>query len=217
MHACTAELMFAILVSIAFFTSHWWMENLPQYEDRGTPPIHSIVTLNACVIFLQVLARRRLPPPIPLRQAARLRLASSCSPSVIWTAAVLRRRFPQVTRNLRASRLLLHAHRWPANSSRHRRAVVAHLYRRRSAAHARHGHLHRRSYRRRRDSLRHLHHHRAFVLSPGSAQKGNALCHHATVRCPLNDHRRPGRRRSRNPASSAPTSRSPSRTSLSSS
>src|SRR6516164_4953602 len=41
MHACTAQLVFVILVSIAFFTSRWWMQDLPQYEDRGSPSIHA--------------------------------------------------------------------------------------------------------------------------------------------------------------------------------
>src|SRR5277367_5305296 len=56
MHACTAQLMFALLVSIAVFTSRWWTESLPQYQDKGSPSVHSVVTINAFVIFLQVLA-----------------------------------------------------------------------------------------------------------------------------------------------------------------
>jgi heme a synthase len=106
MHACIAEIMFAILVSIAFFTSHWWMENLPQYEDQGAPPIHSIVTLNAAVIFLQVLAgagfRHQYISVKPHVMGSVVVLAM-----VIWTAAVLRRRFGQVPEISRA-RLLLH-------------------------------------------------------------------------------------------------------------
>jgi heme a synthase len=106
MHACIAEIMFAILVSIAFFTSHWWMENLPQYEDQGAPPIHSIVTLNAAVIFLQVLAgagfRHQYISVKPHVMGSVVVLAM-----VIWTATVLRRRFGQVPEISRA-RLLLH-------------------------------------------------------------------------------------------------------------
>jgi cytochrome c oxidase assembly protein subunit 15 len=105
MHACTAELMFAILVSIAFFTSHWWMENLPQYEDQGTPPIHSIVTLNAAVIFLQVLAgagfRHQYISVKPHVIGSVLVLGM-----VIWTAAVLRRRFALVPEISRVRRML---------------------------------------------------------------------------------------------------------------
>src|SRR5271156_6856367 len=33
-HACSPQLMFALLGSIAFFTSRWWTESLPQYQDK---------------------------------------------------------------------------------------------------------------------------------------------------------------------------------------
>ena len=107
MHACTAELMFAILVSIAFFTSHWWMENLPQYEDRGSPSIHSIVTFNAIIIFVQVLLgagfRHQYITVKPHVMGSVVVLAS-----VIWTASVLRRRFAHVKEITRV-RVALHA------------------------------------------------------------------------------------------------------------
>jgi len=107
MHACTAQIMFAILVSIAFFTSRWWMESQPQYEDPGTPAIHSIVTWNAVLIFLQVLAgaafRHKYLSLKPHVYGAPIVLAM-----VIWTAAVLRRRFPQVKEIVQA-RVLLHS------------------------------------------------------------------------------------------------------------
>ena len=105
MHACTAQIMFAILVSVAAFTSRWWVQNLPQYEDQGTPPIHTIVTLNAAVVFLQVLAGAgfrhgyiSLKPHI-VGSVVVLGM-------VLWTAAVLRRRFPQVKEISRARKLL---------------------------------------------------------------------------------------------------------------
>ncbi len=107
MHACTAELMFALLVSIAFFTSHWWMENLPQYEDRGTPSIHSIVTLNAAIIFFQVLAgagfRHQYISIKPHVIGSVVVFVS-----VVWTASVLRRRFSQV-KEISRVRVALHA------------------------------------------------------------------------------------------------------------
>jgi cytochrome c oxidase assembly protein subunit 15 len=107
MHACTAEIMFAILVSIAFFTSRWYMQSLPQYADRGSPSIHSIVTLNAFVIFLQVLVgagfRHKYISLKPHVFGAPIVLAM-----VIWTAATLRRRFPEVKEISRA-RVLLHS------------------------------------------------------------------------------------------------------------
>jgi heme a synthase len=107
MHACTAELMFVTLVSIAFFTSHWWMENLPQYEDKGAPSIHSIVTLNASVIFLQVLAgagfRHQYINIGPHAIGSLVVLVM-----VIWTVSALRRRFSQV-KEISRVRVALHA------------------------------------------------------------------------------------------------------------
>jgi len=107
MHACTAEIMFAILVSIAVFTSHWYMRDLPQYPDTGAPPIHSIVTLNAFVIFLQVLVgagfRHKYLSLKPHVYGAPIVLAM-----VVWTASVLRRRFPEV-KEIGRIRNLLHS------------------------------------------------------------------------------------------------------------
>jgi heme a synthase len=95
MHACTAEIMFAILVSIAFFTSHWYMRSLPQYADRGSPSIHSVVTVNAFVIFCQVLFgagfRHKYLSLKPHVFGALVVLVV-----VVWTALTLRNRFPEV-------------------------------------------------------------------------------------------------------------------------
>ncbi len=105
MHACTAELMFAILVSIAVCTSRWYMQSLPQYVDHGSPSIHSIVTLNAFVIFLQVLVgagfRHKYLSLKPHVYGAPIVLAM-----VIWTGLVLKRRFPEVAAIARVRKLL---------------------------------------------------------------------------------------------------------------
>lgn len=105
MHACTAEIMFAILVSIAFFTSRWYMQDLPQYVDSSAPSIHFIVTLNSIVIFLQVLAgagfRHHYLSLKPHVLGAPIVLAM-----VIWTAAVLRRRFSEAPAMNRARNFL---------------------------------------------------------------------------------------------------------------
>jgi heme a synthase len=107
MHACTAELMFAILVSIAFFTSHWYMQDLPQYPDSGAPSIHSIATFNAFIIFLQVLLgagfRHHYISYVPHVFGSLIVLIS-----VIWTASILRKRFPEVP-SLSRARIFLHA------------------------------------------------------------------------------------------------------------
>ncbi|MGB7434304.1 MAG: COX15/CtaA family protein [Candidatus Acidiferrum sp.] len=105
MHACTAEIMFAILVCIAVCTSHWYMESLPQYVDSGYPSIHSIVILNAVVIFFQVLMgagfRHKYLSLKPHIFGAPIVLAM-----VLWTAYMLKRRFPEVPAMIRARKLL---------------------------------------------------------------------------------------------------------------
>jgi heme a synthase len=107
MHACTAELMFAILVSIAFFTSRWYMQDLPQYPDSGSPSIHFIATFNAFIIFLQVLLgagfRHHYISYVPHVLGSLIVLGS-----VIWTASILRERFPEVP-SLSRARIFLHA------------------------------------------------------------------------------------------------------------
>jgi heme a synthase len=107
MHACTAELIFALLVVIAVCTSRWYTQELPQYVDRGSPSIHSIATLNAVLIFLQVLVgagfRHKYLSLKPHVLGAPIVLAM-----VIWTAIVLRQRFPEVPAMVRL-RVLLHS------------------------------------------------------------------------------------------------------------
>ena len=107
MHACVAEIMFAILVVIAVCTSRWYAESLPQYVDHGSPSIHSIVTLNALLIFLQVMLgagfRHGYMSWTPhVYVGAPIVLAV-----VIWTAYALKRRFPEV-KALGRMRTLLH-------------------------------------------------------------------------------------------------------------
>jgi heme a synthase len=105
MHSCTAEIVFAILVCIAVCTSHWYMESLPQYVDRGFPSIHSIVTLNAFLIFLQVLVgagfRHKYLSLKPHVYGAPIVLLM-----VVYTALTLRRRFPEVPALIRIRKLL---------------------------------------------------------------------------------------------------------------
>lgn len=106
MHACMAQIMFGTLVSIALLTSHWWMRELPQYEDSGSPPIHTIATLNASAIFLQ----------IALGAAFRHKY-SAVQPHVIWalgvlllaswTAMALKKRFA-ASKELSRARAMLH-------------------------------------------------------------------------------------------------------------
>jgi cytochrome c oxidase assembly protein subunit 15 len=105
-HACFAQLVFAAVLSIAVFTSRWWVSEQQQFEDHGPLSIHAVALLNAVVIFLQVFlgaAFRHQDMPIwPHIVGAMAVLAS-----VIWTSIVLRKRFSQ-SRELSKSRIMLH-------------------------------------------------------------------------------------------------------------
>jgi cytochrome c oxidase assembly protein subunit 15 len=106
-HACLAQIFFGIIVSLAVFTSRWWTSERPQLDDRGSPSIHTLATLNAVVIFLQVVLgagfRHQDIPVWPHVAGAMVVLGM-----VTWTAIVLRRRFEQ-SREISKARILLHA------------------------------------------------------------------------------------------------------------
>lgn len=107
MHACFAQIMFAALLSIAVFTSKWWIAEQPQLEDRGSPSIHSLALLNAVVIFFQVFLgagfRHKDISIWPHAVGSLIVLAT-----VVWTAIVLRKRFEK-SRELTRMRILLHS------------------------------------------------------------------------------------------------------------
>jgi heme a synthase len=106
-HACLAQIFFGTVVSIAVFTSRWWISDLPQVEDHGSPSIHTLATLNAVVIFLQVVLgagfRHRDIPVWPHAAGALVVLAM-----VTWTAVALRKRF-EGSREMSKARIALHA------------------------------------------------------------------------------------------------------------
>jgi cytochrome c oxidase assembly protein subunit 15 len=107
MHACFAQIVFAALLSIAVFTSHWWVSEQPQSQDSGSPPIHTLAILNSIVIYFQVILgagfRHKEIPIWPHMVGALIVLGM-----VIWTAAVLRRRFDK-SAPISKARILLHA------------------------------------------------------------------------------------------------------------
>jgi heme a synthase len=106
-HACFAQIVFAAVLSIAVFTSKWWVSERPQLEDSGTPPIHSLAILNTAVIYFQVILgagfRHKDIPIWPHMAGAMLVMGM-----VIWTAVALRKRFAQ-SRELSRARIFLHA------------------------------------------------------------------------------------------------------------
>jgi cytochrome c oxidase assembly protein subunit 15 len=107
MHACFAQIVFAAVLSIAVFTSRWWVSEQPQLEDTDTPSIHTLAIANAMVIFCQVVLgagfRHQNIPVWPHIAGAFVVLAM-----VIWTAIVLRKRFG-ASREMSRARILLHA------------------------------------------------------------------------------------------------------------
>jgi cytochrome c oxidase assembly protein subunit 15 len=106
-HACFAQIVFAAVLSIAVFTSQWWISDHARMEDRGSISIHAVTLLNASVIFCQVFLgagfRHKEIPVWPHLIGALAVLAS-----VIWTAVILRKRFGE-SRELSRGRILLHA------------------------------------------------------------------------------------------------------------
>jgi heme a synthase len=107
MHACFAQIVFAALLSIAVFTSRWWIADQPQLDDTGSPSIHTLAIINAAIIYFQVILgagfRHKEIPVWPHMVGALIVLAM-----IIWTAAVLRRRFEK-SRAISNTRILLHA------------------------------------------------------------------------------------------------------------
>jgi heme a synthase len=105
-HACFAQIVFGALLSIAVFTSEWWVSEQPQLEDRGNPSIHFLATLSAAAIYLQVILgagfRHKEIPIWPHMAGALVVLGM-----VVWTAIALRKRFEH-SRELSKARILLH-------------------------------------------------------------------------------------------------------------
>jgi cytochrome c oxidase assembly protein subunit 15 len=54
-HATLAQLFFSTIVAIAFFTSSWWLSNIPEMEDVGTPRVRSLTIWTIAAVFLQII------------------------------------------------------------------------------------------------------------------------------------------------------------------
>ncbi len=106
-HACFAQIVFAAVLSIAVFTSRWWVTDQAPLEDRGGFSIHALALLNAIIVFFQTFLgagfRHQDLPIWPHVAGSLLVLAS-----VVCTAGILRKRFPQ-SRELSKTPILLHS------------------------------------------------------------------------------------------------------------
>jgi heme a synthase len=106
-HACFAQIVFAAVLSIAVFTSQWWVTDQALLEDRGSYSIHALALLNALIVFFQVFLGagfRHQDLPIWPHIAGSLVVLAS----VVCTAVVLRKRFPE-SREFTKARILLHS------------------------------------------------------------------------------------------------------------
>jgi heme A synthase len=107
MHACFAEIVFAALICIAFFTSKWWISDRPPLDDRGSPSIRTLALLNAACIFFQVILgagfRHKEIPVWPHIAGAFVVMGT-----VTWLAVALKRQYGN-SRELSQVRALLHS------------------------------------------------------------------------------------------------------------
>lgn len=107
LHACFAQIVFGAVLSIAVFTSRWWIAEQPVPSDAGSPSVRALAIANALVIYFQVILgagfRHKEIPIWPHMAGALLVMIS-----VVWLAAALRRRFEQSS-ELRRARMLLHS------------------------------------------------------------------------------------------------------------
>jgi len=107
LHACFAQIMFGAILCLAVFTSKWWIEGRKQLEDRGGISIRTLALLNAIVMFVQVFFgaafRHQYAAIWPHLVGSVVVLGM-----MIWTAAILRRRFDD-SPELTFGRTLLHS------------------------------------------------------------------------------------------------------------
>src|SRR3979490_2260094 len=54
-HATLAQLFFSTVVAISFFTSSWWLSNIPEMEDAGSPRVRSLTIWTLAAVFLQLI------------------------------------------------------------------------------------------------------------------------------------------------------------------
>lgn len=54
-HATLAELFFATVISLAVFTSQWWLSELPQLEDNGSPHLRTLTVWTSSLVLVQMV------------------------------------------------------------------------------------------------------------------------------------------------------------------
>jgi len=106
-HACVAQLFFCAVVSIALFTSRWWLEETVALEDSGKPSLRQMAIFCFAATFLQLVLgaafRHKGFGIVP-----HLIGAAVVTGLVFWTAGTMRGRFPS-SAALTKCRVMIHA------------------------------------------------------------------------------------------------------------
>jgi cytochrome c oxidase assembly protein subunit 15 len=106
-HACLAQIFFGTVMSMALFTSRWWISDQPSIPDSDSPSIHTFALFNAATVFLQVILgagfRHKSMPIWPHIVGAFL-----VAGTITWTALTLRHRFGNV-REMKLARILINS------------------------------------------------------------------------------------------------------------
>ncbi|MHB8539463.1 MAG: COX15/CtaA family protein [Candidatus Acidiferrales bacterium] len=104
-HATLAELFFVTIISLAVFTSRWWLSSLPRIEDRGSPSLRTLTVWTSVLILLQIVLgaafRHNAFGIIPHIIGAII-----VTGMVFWTVLAVARRFREVKDLRRAARYL---------------------------------------------------------------------------------------------------------------
>ena len=104
-HATLAELFFITIISIAVFTSRWWLSDLPQLDDPRTPSLRTLTAWTSVLILLQIVLgaafRHNAFGIIPHIIGAII-----VTGMVFWTVLAVSRRFREVKDLRHAARYL---------------------------------------------------------------------------------------------------------------
>lgn len=104
-HATLAELFFITVFSIAIFTGKWWLCELPQLEDPGSPKLRTLTVWTSVLTLVQIVLgaafRHNAFGIIPHVIGAIV-----VTGMVFWTVLTVSRRFKSVRDLRRAARYL---------------------------------------------------------------------------------------------------------------
>ncbi len=106
-HATLAQLFFCTVVSLAFFTSRWWWQDVSTMEDIGAPRVRTLALATAVATLLQLVLGAEFRHK-GLGIVPHLIGAAVVAGMIFWTAGALRRRFP-TSPALTRCRIVLHS------------------------------------------------------------------------------------------------------------